>query len=428
MGQIQEALRGRVTEEIEVIAKKENIPQTTLRESVAKGRVVILRHINRKPKQFCGIGKGLKTKINVNIGTSPGIVDLAEEEKKINVSERLEADTIMDLSTGGDLDQIRHFILRRTQLPVGTVPIYQAVVEAKKQYGNIKDMTVDDIYSVIEKHADSGVDFMTVHCGVRRNCLDILKKHPRTAGVVSRGGAFLLHWMKLRNEENPLFSQFDRLLDIASCYDIVLSLGDGMRPGCIADGSDKAQITELKTLAKLAKKALKRGVQVIIEGPGHLPINHIKKNIKLQKRITHGAPFYVLGPVVTDIAPGYDHITGAIGGALIAAYGADFLCYLTPAEHLRLPTVEDVKEGVIASKIAAHAGDIAKGIPNAGDKDLTISKARFRRDWEKQIELAVDPEKARLLHESRPHQPDDVCTMCGEFCSLKIVQRIMSDE
>lgn len=422
MGQIQEARKGHVTSEIEIIANKENVSIQKLQNNVAKGRVVIMRHNRRKPKGFCGIGKGLKTKVNVNVGTSPGVIDLKEEEKKIEISERYSADTIMDLSTGGSLDLIRQKILEKTQLPVGTVPIYQAVIETYKNHNDIKAMNAEAIFNTIEKNAEDGVDFMTVHCGVTRNCLSILKKHPRTTGVVSRGGAFLLHWMKETGKENPLYSQFDRLLDIASRFDIVLSLGDGMRPGSIADASDKVQMYELKTLAKLARKALKKGVQVIIEGPGHLPINHIKRNLKVQKRLTKGAPFYVLGPIVTDSALGYDHITSAIGGAIIATFGADFLCYVTPAEHLSLPTAGDVKEGLIASRIAAHAADVAKGIKGALEKDLAISKARFKRDWEKQISLSLDPFKARQLHESRVANKDDVCSMCGEFCSMKLIE------
>lgn len=402
--------------ELGLISKDEGVSISCLKKDIAHGRTVILRHNRRKPEKFCAVGRGLRTKVNVNIGTSPGFVDLAEEEKKIRIAEQFGADTIMDLSTGGNLDEIRRFIIGKTELPVGTVPIYQAAIESG----------VEDIFNVIQKHAEDGVDFMTVHCGVTLAGFELLKKYPRVTGIVSRGGAILCSWMSKNKKENPLFSQFDRLLDIVKKYDIVLSLGDGMRPGCIKDASDKVQIHELKILSGLARRALKRGVQVIIEGPGHLPISHIKKNIRWQKRLCHGAPFYVLGPLVTDTAPGYDHITGAIGGALAASFGADFLCYVTPAEHLRLPTVEDVMEGLIASKIAAHSADIAKGIKNASQRDLSISIARAKRDWQKQIELAINPDKAKDYRQSRKPMEEDVCTMCGEFCSMKMMENGVS--
>lgn len=407
---------------IELIAKDEDVSISLLKKDIEKGHTVILCSKKRNPKKPCAIGKGLRTKVNVNLGTSPELADLKEEERKIEISERFGADTIMDLSTGGDIDSIRKFILNKTQLPVGTVPIYQAAVLAKEKYGDITQMRAEDIFNVIRKQAEDGVDFMTVHCGVTMGGLRLLNKYPRVTGIVSRGGAILSNWMKKNNKENPLFVQFDRLLQIARRYNIVLSLGDGMRPGCIKDASDRIQVYELKVLSKLARRALEKKVQVIIEGPGHLPINHIRKNIRWQKKLCNGAPFYVLGPLVMDSAPGYDHITGAIGGALAASYGADFLCYVTPAEHLRLPTADDVLEGLIASKIAAHAGDIAKGIKNASKKDYLISIARAKRDWDRQIELSINPEKAKSYRQSRKPASDDVCTMCGEFCSLKIME------
>lgn len=425
MNQIELARKNKKSEEMEFISKIESIPLSVLKKDIAKGRTVILRNNKRKTEKFCAIGKGLSTKINVNLGTSPELVDLKEEEEKIAVSEKYFADTIMDLSTGGDIDEIRRFILGKTKLPVGTVPIYQAAVDAREKYGDIGDMKEEEIFDVIERHAESGVDFMTVHCGVTLAGLETLKKYPRITGVVSRGGALLCNWMRKNKEENPLFTRFDRLLDIAYKYDVVLSLGDGMRPGCIADASDKIQIQELKLLAKLEKRALAKGVQVIIEGPGHVPLNQVEKNIKMQKKICNGAPFYVLGPLVTDIAPGYDHITSAIGGALAGYYGADYLCYVTPAEHLRLPTVDDVREGVIASKIAAHSADIAKGVKGAKEKDLAMSIARAKRDWKKQIELSINPEKARNFRQSRLPDEEDICTMCGEFCSLKLMEKCM---
>lgn len=418
MSQILEALKGNITEEVEIIAKTEKVLPQQVQKLIAKGQLVVLRHNKRRPQRFCGVGRGLQTKINVNVGTSPHCVNLDEEMQKIEIAEQYKADAIMDLSTGGDIDQIRQDILDRTQLPVGTVPVYQAVIEA----GSVKGLTADGLFSVIEKQAKDGVDFLTVHCGVTLDSAKLLSQYPRVGSVVSRGGSSLMRWMQLKKEQNPLYSQYDRLLDIAAAYDIVLSLGDGMRPGCIADATDRVQIQELEVLAKLAKRALKRGVQVMIEGPGHVPLDQVSKNIHLQKKLCHGAPFYVLGPVVTDIAPGYDHITAAIGGALAAAEGADFLCYVTPAEHLRLPTIDDVKEGVIATKIAAHAADIAKGVPGAKEKDLAISKARVKRDWKRHLELALDPHQARAIYESRPPQAQDVCTMCGEFCSLKTME------
>jgi len=423
MNQIELAKKGKNSEEMDLISKREGVSLSVLRRDIASGKTAVLRHNKRKPQRFCAVGRGLHVKVNVNLGTSPSLTDLNEEEKKIKVSEHFFADTIMDLSTGGDIDKIRKFILKKTVLPVGTVPIYQAAIEARNKYGDISSMMPEDLFDVIERQAEDGVDFMTVHCGVTRNSAKILDKNPRVTGIVSRGGAILYDWMNRNKKENPLFSQFDRLLNIAKKYDIVLSLGDGMRPGCISDASDKVQLSELKILAHLAKKALANGVQVMIEGPGHVPFNQIEKNIKLQKKICNGAPFYVLGPLVTDIAPGYDHITGAIGGTLAAYYGADFLCYVTPAEHLRLPTIEDVKDGLIASKIAAHAADIAKGIKGSQEIDLAMSKARAKRDWKKQIEFSIDPEKAKRFRYARHPEEEDVCTMCGEFCSLKIMEK-----
>jgi len=424
MNQITWAKKRKLSPEMRIIVKQENIDAGVLMRDIASGRTVILRNENRKPERFCAVGKGLTVKVNVNTGTSPGVVDMAEEEKKIAISEKLGADTIMDLSTGGDVDQIRKHILAKTCLPVGTVPVYQAAIEAKKNRGSIGAMTEEDIFDVIEKNAEDGVDFITVHCGVTRKAMSILARFPREMGVVSRGGAILCSWMKKNGKENPLFSQFDRLLDIAGRYDITLSLGDGMRPGSIADASDRVQFYELKELSRLGRRALAADVQVMIEGPGHLPLNHIKKNVQWEKKLCRGAPFYVLGPLVTDIAPGYDHITGAIGGALAGAYGADLLCYVTPAEHLRLPDVNDVREGLIASKIAAHCADIARGNKDAYKRDLLISRARAKRDWKKQIELAIDSEKADSYRKSRKIEDEDVCTMCGDFCSLKLMEKV----
>ena len=424
MNQIEWAKKGKLSPEMQITIERENIDAGALIADIASGRTIILRSNKRKPARFCAVGKKLAVKVNVNIGTSPGVIDLGEEEKKIRISEQFGADAIMDLSTGGDIDWIRKHILSRTCLPVGTVPVYQAAIEAKKKRGSIAAMTEEDIFNVIQRNAEDGVDFMTVHCGVTRKAMSILSRFPRVTGVVSRGGAILCNWMKKNGKENPLFNQFERLLEIARQYDVTLSLGDGMRPGSIADASDRSQFYELKELSRLGGKALAADVQVMIEGPGHLPLNHIKKNVQWQKRLCHGAPFYVLGPLVTDIAPGYDHITGAIGGALAGAYGADLLCYVTPAEHLRLPDANDVKEGLIASRIAAHSADIARGNQTAYDRDLSISKARARRDWQKQIELAIDCEKADYYRQSGKMEDEDICTMCGDFCSLKLMEKL----
>jgi phosphomethylpyrimidine synthase len=333
----------------------------------------------------------------------------------------------MDLSTGGDLDLIRREIIKNTPLPLGTVPIYQAAIEAEKKNGSVNFMTADDMFDVIERQAKDGVDFMTVHCGVTLESIGKLKKNPRIMDVVSRGGALLISWILKNKTENPFYEQFDRLLAIARKYDVTLSLGDGMRPGAIADSSDPAQIQELITLGVLTKRAWEAGVQVIIEGPGHVPLNEIESNMKLQKKVCHGAPYYVLGPLVTDVAPGYDHITGAIGGAIAASAGADFLCYVTPAEHLGLPTTQDVRDGIIASRIAAHAADIIKGVPGAKEWDNRMSRARKNLDWEKQIELSLDPKKTSELRKSRTKDGSSVCSMCGNYCALKVMKESLDE-
>ncbi|MFA4905624.1 MAG: phosphomethylpyrimidine synthase ThiC [Candidatus Margulisiibacteriota bacterium] len=367
------------------------------------------RHKGVKP---VSLGSGLSTKVNANIGTSVDYPNIDEELKKLKAAIEAGADTIMDLSTGGDISAIRKAILSACPLPLGTVPIYQAIVE--------KRMTLDGMFEVVEEQAQDGVDFMTIHCGVNFESIGRLKKHPRLMEVVSRGGAVLVKWILENKTENPYFQYFDRLLEIALKYDVTLSLGDGMRPGSIVDAGDQAQIQELIILGDLTKRAWEAGVQIIIEGPGHVPFDQIESQVKMQKEVCKGAPFYVLGPLPTDVAPGYDHITAAIGGTLAASAGADFLCYVTPTEHLGLPTPQDVKEGVIASRIAAHCADIAKKIPGARDWDIEMSKARKELNWGKQIQLAIDPEKAREIHEKRKSKSDDVCSMCGEFCAMKI--------
>ncbi len=340
---------------------------------------------------------------------------------------RAGTDAIMDLSTGGGIDFIRKKVIEASPVPVGTVPIYQAAIEAAEKYGTIVKMTREQIFEVIERHLEDGVDFITVHVGVTRHIIDVLKKHPRVMNSVSRGGTFLLTWMYYNKKENPLYEYYDDLLKLAKKYEATLSLGDGMRPGCIADASDPAQLEELFNLGELAKRARKEGVQVMIEGPGHVPINQIVMNMQIEKRITDGAPFYVLGPLPTDVAMGWDHIAMAAGGALAAANGADFLCYLTPAEHIRLPKPEDVYEGVIATRIAAHIGDLAKGVPGAWEWDLEMSKARARRDWNTQIKLSMDPEKVASMRGEVPPEWEDTCSMCGKFCALKLLESFLTE-
>lgn len=421
MTQLELARKGIITEELKTVALEEGLDFESLRQTVSEGKAVILAnkaHTNFKPK---GVGQGLSVKVNANIGTSPEVCDIDLELKKLRMAKEAGADTVMDLSTGGDLDEIRRIILQNAEIPVGTVPIYQAAIEAARRKKGIVNMEVEEIFDVIEKHAADGVDFVTVHCGVTRRSLERLKRQGRITDIVSRGGAFLAEWMIINDKENPLYEHFDRLLEIAKRYDVTLSLGDGLRPGSIEDATDRAQIEELLTLGELARAARKEGVQVMIEGPGHVPINLIETNILLEKKICEGAPFYVLGPVVTDIAPGYDHITSAIGGALAAYYGADFLCYVTPSEHLGLPTPEDVREGVIVTKIAAHAADLARGNKKALERDKLMSKFRKALDWEGQLKHAIDPEKI-LSFRREGKLKDDHCTMCGEFCALKIVR------
>ena len=375
------------------------------------------RHKGCKPVK---IGKGQRTRVNANIGTSQGFNSLDKELKKLDVCIEAKADAVMDLSTAGNLDKIRSSIIKNSPLLVGTVPIYQAMVES----GDIKKLTGDHIFEAIEKHAADGVDFVTVHCGVNRKVAQIIKKKRRVMDIVSRGGAFLFAWMEYHKQENPLFEQYDRLLAILKKYNVVLSLGDGLRPGSIHDAGDSAQIGELKVLGGLAKRARDYGVQVIIEGPGHVPINKIVEQMEMEKKICGGAPFYVLGPLPTDIGAGYDHITAAIGGALAASAGADFLCYVTPAEHLGLPNVEDVREGIMVSRIAAHIGDIAKGVQGAGDRDLEMSKARKKLDWKKQMMLSIDPKKFKEMYASRsPHNRKKVCTMCGKYCAMDVMNK-----
>ncbi|MBF8251329.1 MAG: phosphomethylpyrimidine synthase, partial [Deltaproteobacteria bacterium] len=369
MTQIENARQGIVTEEMKKAALSEGVSVDFIRDGVAKGNIAICRN-KRRDIEPLAIGKGLRTKVNANIGTSGDSSDLSVELEKLRVAVKAGADAVMDLSTGGSLDDIRKEIIKQSPVTIGTVPIYSAVVELNQRGKTFIDMTADDLFRAIEKHAEDGVDFITVHCGVTRSSIERLDNEGRLMDIVSRGGSMTAAWMAKNGKENPLYEQYDRLLDIAREYELVLSLGDGLRPGSIADATDRAQIHELITLGELTQRAWDKGVQVMVEGPGHVPLDQIEANILLQKRLCHGAPFYVLGPLVTDIAPGYDHITSAIGGAIAARAGADFLCYVTPSEHLRLPDIDDVREGVMASRIAAHAGDIAKGVKGALDKDI----------------------------------------------------------
>ncbi len=422
MTQRIKARKGIVTKEMEIIAREEGVIPEWLRDKVASGRVIIPANRKHKGVKPIGIGERLRIKINTNLGTSSDHIDLEDELKKLEVSIQTGTDTVMDLSTGGDICAIRKEIIRHSSVPVGTVPIYEAAVEAVGKRKALAKMRVNDLFEVIERQAEEGVDFMTVHCGVTRSSVERLRRDRRVMGVVSRGGSFLIEWMIYNNQENPLFSHYDRLLEIAKRFDVTLSLGDGLRPGCLADATDRPQVEETIILGELTERAWAKGVQIMIEGPGHVPLDQIEANVLLEKRLCKGAPFYVLGPLVTDISPGYDHITCAIGGAIAGKAGADFLCYVTPSEHLKLPSVEDVREGVIATRIAAHAADITRGNQKAFQRDLEMSKARKNFDWKKQIELSIDPEKAKRYHEEGRSREGDVCTMCGEFCAIKRVK------
>lgn len=424
MTKIESAKRGIITEEIRAVALSENISPERLASDIAEGVTVIPMNSRRSIKPI-GIGKGLKTKVNANIGTSKDRISLDDEREKLDILVRYGADAVMDLSTGGPIKELRRLLLGRSSVSVGTVPIYEAAIRSAETHGTIAKMSPDDLFDVIEDHAEEGVDFVTVHCGLTRKAVERLQGEGRILDIVSRGGSFLLEWMIYNDRENPLYEHFDRLLEIAKRYDLTLSLGDGLRPGCLEDATDRSQLEELLTIGELRDKALVEGVQVIIEGPGHVPLNQVELNIKIQKEICKGAPFYVLGPLVTDIAMGYDHIAAAIGGAIAGAAGADFLCYVTPAEHIRLPNIEDVKEGLIASKIAAHAADIAKGIPGAIEIDRKMAQYRKNLDWNGQISLSLDPEKVRKWRAETPPSESEVCSMCGEFCAIRIVEKAL---
>ncbi len=424
MTQLELARKGTISPQMRHVAEKEGVAIDAILRGLASGEIIIPANVSHTNSVPCGIGKGLRTKVNANIGTSPDFCDLSVELEKLQTAIKFGADTVMDLSTGGDISAIRRAIVRASTVPVGTVPIYQAGIEAIESRGAIVNMTVDDIFRVIEEHAKDGVDFMTVHCGVTQVSLERLKRQGRVTDVVSRGGAFLIGWMLHNDKENPLYEQYDRLLELALEYDFALSLGDGLRPGCIADATDRAQIEELIILGELVERARKAGVQAMIEGPGHMPLNQIVTNVQLEKSLCGGAPFYVLGPLVTDVGAGYDHIVAAIGGAIAAAAGADFLCYVTPSEHLSLPSVRDVKEGVIASRIAAHAADIVKGVKGAREWDEQMARARKALDWETQVNLSLDPEVSRQVHNRIPAS-GAACSMCGKYCAMAIVEKYL---
>ena len=424
MTQLELAKKGTISPQMAAVAKAEGLETEFIRDGVAKGTIVIPANINHKNLVPCGIGQGLSTKVNANIGTSSDFGSIDSELKKLRVAIDVKADTVMDLSTGGDISATRRAILAASPVAIGTVPIYQAGIEAIACYEAIVKMSADDVFGVIEEQCRDGVDFITVHCGVTQSAFARLKQQGRVTDVVSRGGAFLIGWMLYNERENPLYEQYDRLLEIAREYDVTLSLGDGMRPGSLSDATDRAQVEELITLGELVERAQEAGVQVMVEGPGHVPLNQIETNVKLQKALCKGAPFYVLGPLVTDIGAGYDHITGAIGGAIAAAAGADFLCYVTPSEHLALPDEEDVRQGVIASRIAAHAADIVKGVKGAEEWDRKMSLARKKLDWEGQARLSLDPERARRVH--RQHaSTGSACSMCGNYCAMDLMAKYL---
>lgn len=420
--QMEAAKAGVITEAMEIVAKKERMEPEKLRELVAKGWVAIPANVNHKSLSPEGIGTGMRTKINVNLGISGDCKDYDAEMEKVKMSIRYGAEAIMDLSNYGKTNTFRKKLIEMSPAMIGTVPMYDAIGYLEKDLLEIK---AEDFLKVVEAHAKEGVDFMTIHAGINRRCVEALKRDKRTMNIVSRGGSLLFAWMEMTGNENPFYEHFDEVLDILYKYDVTVSLGDALRPGCIDDSSDAGQISELIELGALTKRAWDRNVQVMIEGPGHMAINEIAANMQLEKRICHNAPFYVLGPVVTDIFPGYDHITAAIGGAIAASSGADFLCYVTPAEHLRLPDVNDVREGIMATKIAAHAADIAKGIPGAREQDDLMAQARHKLDWEEMFKIAADGEKARRYFESIPPQDRHSCSMCGKMCAVRTTNMIL---
>lgn len=420
--QMDAAKKGITTKEMEIVAKKENMDIEILKNLIANGQIVIPANKNHTSLNPEGVGKKLRTKINVNLGISKDCYDIDEEMKKVQLALDMKAEAIMDLSSFGKTEEFRKKLIANSKAMVGTVPIYDAVGFYDKE---LKDITAKEFLDVVKKHTKDGVDFVTIHAGINKETASVFKRNKRLTNIVSRGGSLMYAWMELNNKENPFFEYFDDLLEICKEYDLTLSLGDACRPGSIKDASDACQIKELMILGELTLRAWEQNVQVIIEGPGHMSLDEIQANMILEKKLCHGAPFYVLGPIVTDIAPGYDHITSAIGGALASSFGADFLCYVTPAEHLRLPNLDDVKEGIIATKIAAHSGDIAKKIPGAMDWDNKMSKARQELDWDKMFDLCIDPEKAKRYRKESTPEHNDSCTMCGKMCSMRNMNKIM---
>lgn len=422
MTQLSAARDGTVTLEMKIVAEKEGRDPEFIREGVAAGRIAIPANVNHVSLSPVGVGEGLRTKVNVNLGISGDLADAESEWAKVAVALELGAEGIMDLSNHGKTQAFRCKLIERSSAMIGTVPMYDAIGYLDKA---LIDITVEDFLDVVRVHAEDGVDFATIHVGMNRSVIDSFKETGRLTNIVSRGGSLIFAWMEATGNENPFYEYYDEVLAICAKHDVTLSLGDAMRPGSTYDATDAAQIAELIEIGKLTKRAWDAGVQVMVEGPGHMALDEVAANMKLEKRLCHNAPFYVLGPLVTDIAPGYDHITAAIGGALAAASGADFLCYVTPAEHLRLPDVADVREGLVATKIAAHAADIAKGLPGARDIDNRMSDARRRLDWEEMFSLAIDPVRARETFESAPEATEGTCTMCGKMCAMRTVNTIM---
>lgn len=424
---IEKLKKGEIPDSLKKAAEEEPLGINEVAAGIIDGTIVFTLNSGRELEKPCAIGRGLKTKVNANIGSSQDKADCEYELKKLETAVKAGADAVMDLSTGGDIDGIRKKIIAKSTVPIGTVPIYQAAIEAIENYGNVVQMKSDDMFEAIERHAKDGVDFVTVHCGVTSKALESLEAEGRIADIVSRGGAFLAGWILYNDLENPLYSEFDRLLEIAKRYDMTLSLGDGFRPGAVRDATDAAQVQELITLGQLVSRCRDAEVQVMVEGPGHVPVNQVGLNIELAKDICHGAPFYVLGPVVTDIAPGYDHIVAGIGGSIASAAGADFLCYVTPSEHLGLPDVEDVKEGVIVSRIAAHAGDLAKNPEFFMQWDDRMSVARKALDWKEQMRLSINPERAESVI-SKSKVDETGCTMCGDYCAMKFISNYLKSD
>ncbi|MGN0574615.1 MAG: phosphomethylpyrimidine synthase ThiC [Ruminococcus sp.] len=420
--QMEAAKNGIVTPEMIIVAEKENIDVNELMAKVADGSVAIPANINHKSLSAEGIGSGLRTKINVNLGISGDCRNYDAEMQKVDLALKFGAEAIMDLSNYGKTNKFRRELIEKSPAMIGTVPMYDAVGYLEK---DLLDITAEDFLRVVRAHAEEGVDFMTIHAGINRRAVEAFRREGRRMNIVSRGGSLLFAWMEMTGNENPFYEHYDEVLEILREYDVTISLGDSLRPGCIDDSTDAGQISELIELGNLTKRAWEKDVQVMVEGPGHMAMNEIAANMKLQKRLCHNAPFYVLGPLVTDIAPGYDHITSAIGGAIAAANGADFLCYVTPAEHLRLPALDDVREGIVASRIAAHAADIAKGIPGAREIDNKMSDARHRVDWEEMFKCAIDSEKARRYFESTPPADRHTCSMCGKMCAVRTTNMIL---